>query len=84
MLENIAQDGVCTDLFENLSVNSLKRHLSNNYNTSFFIGQYFKGIDRPFEGGGGDREYTHSIHTGKLETRLFFSSHFKGPSSQDQ
>jgi hypothetical protein len=28
--------------------------------------------------------YTHSIHTGKLEARMFFLSYFKGPSSQDQ
>ncbi len=42
----------------------------------------FKGIDRPFQGGG--REYTHSIPTGKLEARIFFKSYFKGPSSQDQ
>jgi hypothetical protein len=26
----LAQDGACTDLFENLSVNSLKGHLSND------------------------------------------------------
>ncbi len=49
---------------------------------SLDTGQYLKGIDRPFRGGG--REYTHSIPTGKLESRKFFLSYFKGPSSQDQ
>jgi hypothetical protein len=33
--------------------------------------------------GGGSRVYS-SICTGKLEARLFFLFHFKGPSSQDQ
>jgi hypothetical protein len=32
----------------------------------------------------GDREYTHSIPAVKLEAGIFFSSYFKGLSSQDQ
>ncbi len=32
----------------------------------------------------GAREYTHSIPTCKLGAWIFFSSYFKGPSSQDQ
>ena len=43
-----------------------------------------KGIDRPFGGGVERVQYTHSIHTDKLEARIFFLSYFKGPSSQDQ
>ncbi len=50
-----------------------------------FPSHSFKGIDRPFRGGGGGgREYTHLIPTGKLEARIFFLSYFKEPSSQDQ